>query len=520
MDVVDGQESLDVEVELEQESQSISIIEHDLPIKFVEFRNIRQWLKYLNPDVIPISRNTTKVDVLKIHMREKEKLKELMVRIPSRISLTYDLWTTCTTKGYICLTAHFIDTNWRLNSKILNFCHMPPPHIGHELSKKILDFLIDWGTKKKIFSWVVQEHLKSQLVLQNNGLLCDEDFFHVNCSTHVLNLIVKERQKVCSKALEKIRDSVIYVRGSESRMKKFKECIERVGGVDTSASLCLDVPTSLHFHDENYTYCPSVEEWKIGEKIYVFLLPFYETTNLILEESYHTSNFYFLQVSKIQCVILASLNDDDGVFEKYWEEYSVVPALGAVLNPRIKLSLLEYCYSKVDASTSESKLQKVKNKLYKLFKHYSFKEQNTTTTQGTPISNIVNEPKSSFSQLLFNLVCKIGKSQLEVYLEESNLDFSYHENLDVLHWWKDNNNRYPDLSLMASDLLSIPMTIVASKSAFSIGFIVLGKYRSRLLSKNANALICTHNWLLGFVNDNNLFNLNLVIYYYDNHLHV
>ena len=49
-------------------------------------------------------------------------------------------------------------------------------------------------------------------------------------------------------------------------------------------------------------------------------------------------------------------------FEKYWEEYSVVPALGAVLNPRIKLSLLEYCYSKVDASTSESKLEKVKKK--------------------------------------------------------------------------------------------------------------------------------------------------------------
>jgi len=28
--------------------------------------------------------------------------------------------------------------------------------------------------------------------------------------------------------------------------------------------------------------------------------------------------------------------------------------------------------------------------------------------------------------------CKIGKSQLDVYLEEPNLDFSYHENLDVL----------------------------------------------------------------------------------------
>ena len=56
-------------------------------------------------------------------------------------------------------------------------------------------------------------------------------------------------------------------------------------------------------------------------------------------------------------------------------KYSVVLALGAILDPHIKLSLLEYCYSKVDASTSESKLEKVKkkkkNKLYNLFEHYS-----------------------------------------------------------------------------------------------------------------------------------------------------
>ena len=100
-----------------------------------------------------------------------------------------------------------------------------------------------------------------------------------------------------------------YVRASESRMKKIKECIERVGGVDTPASLCLDVLTrwnstylmlnfaikyhrvfcSLHFHDEKYKYCPLAEEWIRGEKICVFLLPFYETTNLISGTSYPTS---------------------------------------------------------------------------------------------------------------------------------------------------------------------------------------------------------------------------------------
>ena len=50
---------------------------------------------------------------------------------------------------------------------------------------------------------IMQEHLKSQLVLQNNGLFCDGDFFHVCCPTHVLKLIVQEGLKLCSKALEK-----------------------------------------------------------------------------------------------------------------------------------------------------------------------------------------------------------------------------------------------------------------------------------------------------------------------------
>jgi len=43
-----------------------AIIAHDLPFKFVEFEKIRNWVKYLNPDAINISRNTTKADVMKI----------------------------------------------------------------------------------------------------------------------------------------------------------------------------------------------------------------------------------------------------------------------------------------------------------------------------------------------------------------------------------------------------------------------------------------------------------------------
>ena len=80
-------------------------------------------------------------DVINMYESEKKKLKQVLSRIPSRVCLTFDVWTSCTIEGYITLTAHFVDENWKLNSKILNFFHMPPPYTGLELCKVVLSFL-------------------------------------------------------------------------------------------------------------------------------------------------------------------------------------------------------------------------------------------------------------------------------------------------------------------------------------------------------------------------------------------
>ena len=65
----------------------------------------------------------------------------------------------------------------------------------------------------------------------------------MRCCAHILNLIVQEGLKVAKHALEKIRDSIKYVKTSKSRMIKFKRCIEKVGNIEASSGLCLDVPT-------------------------------------------------------------------------------------------------------------------------------------------------------------------------------------------------------------------------------------------------------------------------------------
>ncbi|RYQ99536.1 hypothetical protein Ahy_B07g087476 [Arachis hypogaea] len=117
------------------------VIDCDVPFSIVDNKKFRNWVKYISPTLGLITRNTLKEDVLKVYTRKKEKIKSILVGIPNRICLISDLWTSITTEGYLCLTAHFVDSTWKLQSKILSFCHMPPPHTGFELSSKIFELL-------------------------------------------------------------------------------------------------------------------------------------------------------------------------------------------------------------------------------------------------------------------------------------------------------------------------------------------------------------------------------------------
>ena len=92
------------------------------------------------------------------------------------------------------------------------------------------------------------------------------------------------------------------------------------------------------------------------------------------------------------------------------------------------------------------------------------------------------------------------------------MDMNFYLDLDVLEYWKSQHKRYPDLSIMASDVLSIPITSVASESAFSIGARILTKYRSSLHPDNVEALVCMRNWLKGYDLEGNLISLMIFLH--------
>ena len=85
-----------------------------------------------------------------------------------------------------------------------------------------------------------------------------------------------------------------------------------------------------------------------------------------------------------------------------------------------------------------------------------------------------------------------------MYLEEPRLNKKQNSKLEVLSWWKEHYNQFPELSLMARDLMSISITTIASESSFSTGKKILTPYRSCLLPKNVETTLCTKSWLYEF----------------------
>lgn len=167
---------------------------------------------------------------------------------------------------------------------------------------------------------------------------------------------------------------------------------------------------------------------------------------------------------------------------------------------------------KVDARTAESKVDVVKKNLKLLYEDYVAKLRTSSSTSSlnssatpTPQELLTESPlEDDLNYDLFELERSIQpgldnkKTNLEMYLEDPRLELRSFSETEVLDYWKDKGQRYGDLASLACDLLSIPITTVASESAFSIGGRVISPYRNRLLPKNVQALLCTRNWLRGF----------------------
>ncbi|XP_042963535.1 zinc finger BED domain-containing protein RICESLEEPER 1-like [Carya illinoinensis] len=248
----------------------------------------------------------------------------------------------------------------------------------------------------------------------------------------------------------------------------------------------------LELTDSNFKHCLSISEWEKVEKINTFLEAFYDVTCEFSGTKYPTANLYFLAVFMIYLTLKQhSESEDDYMrnmscqmlakFEKYWSEFNVLLAIAVILDPRYKLHFVDFSYTKLYGNGSLEFLN-VRTKMASLFMEYSSSSAPTSCTTTFERSSSRTESESSsgrwnrVNKQVFqefdsfgsnDLTAHMQKSQLELYLDEPR---TYRNaKIDILSFWKGNEFRYPDRAYMARDILSIPVSTVASESTFSVG---------------------------------------------------
>ena len=80
-------------------------------------------------------------------------------------------------------------------------------------------------------------------------------------------------------------------------------------------------------------------------------------------------------------------------------------------------------------------------------------------------------------------------SELSVCLDSDNVT-AYENDFDLLLWWRDHKLTYPILSIMARDIMSVPVSTISLESCFSLMGRIIEERRRRLLPKTVEMLAC------------------------------
>ncbi|KAL8488200.1 hypothetical protein ACS0TY_024473 [Phlomoides rotata] len=162
-------------------------------------------------------------------------------------------------------------------------------------------------------------------------------------------------------------------------------------------------------------------------------------------------------------------------FDKYWGECNLLMAIGAILDPRFKMRLIDFAfsqiYNEVDARTN---VMKVRDALYNLFFEYvevdharsrkgTILESSSTSTHSVSKGKLVSSGLMMYDQYLDTVeIHGPLKSELDVYLEEGVFrgqdgEVSVEE-FDALVWWRSQELKFNVLSKLARDVLAIPIS--------------------------------------------------------------
>ena len=134
-------------------------------------------------------------DCMNLYYEEKKKLKKAFRK--QRVCLTTNTWTSVQNLNYMCLTAHWIDNDWNMHKRILNFC-IVPNHKGVTIGKHIEKCLQEWRIDK-IFTITLDNASSNDTAIKYlkrktkdwKTTILDNEFLHMSYRAHIILFCVR-----------------------------------------------------------------------------------------------------------------------------------------------------------------------------------------------------------------------------------------------------------------------------------------------------------------------------------------
>lgn len=528
------------------------LVSNNLSFRLVESTEFRAFVKYLNEDAEMLLVKDHK-DIRKWVLRQYEGLKKntiipILKNAKTKIHISLDLWTSPNSIAILGITAQFINEQGELQSLVLALKEVEGEHSGENMSKYVMEVILDYSFEKNLGYFVMDNALDNDTLLTNISLSLRRDYklpydpihHRLRCQGHIINLAIKsflfvtdqeniEEDKeinvyvVTLKQIEewrkkgplgKLHNFVVWLAASTQRLHNFLDVSHnhRLPRDNSTRwnSWYMMLMTAWNLRDlidEFFNLYATADleqdrltdvEWATIRTIKEFLEKLSmatkacESAQATLDLVLPCTDFVlhcFEQAKKDyenNAIFAPMFNSGWAKMDKYFRlsDKSSANVAALVLHPSKKWRWIERHWHKDWVPTAKLAVNELWEKKYKPISTLS---ANTSTNTST------KKPPNAFLQWINDDVDEELADEYERYCAMAvilGIKQGY-------RWWLEETQqkRFPHLSKMALDILSIPAMSADPERLFSGAKITITDRRNRLGITTIQALECLKSWL-------------------------
>ncbi|KAJ9482200.1 hypothetical protein VN97_g11237 [Penicillium thymicola] len=485
---------------------------------------------------------------LSAQVKKQQQSTLEMLPANSKISIALDCWTSPFGQAFMAITGYFIDMNWVYREVLLGFKPLYGAHTGANMSGILLETLVDHNIQDRIFGLTTDNASNNKTLVDSlqQALPPEVKIIRTPCLAHVIQLSLNrlldrlkavplndttetkwtDRQSALAKAnaqtqnreishtLNKVRYLAVYIRASPQRRDAFtklqplEQGLMPIQDVRTRwNSTFLMLRRAKRLRDFFRTFCTDynckemaldTEEWRQIDYLLYITKPFFD---------------YTLALSKTRDVTAHLVLRIYNMLFEHLEKSITQLKRKRVLWKQQMLTSLEAGREKLDKYYAQT--DEVRGHIYTIStmlapdsrfqfflsddwdRHWrdtyrtSFREalvpyqERLASSQGPEGSSIEVRQSSSLHNLLSGHKprAKPAGDEITQYLDGDIADS------EPLAFWRDQQGRFPAITLLARDILSIPATGAGVERLFNTARDICHYRRGRMKSETIQELM-------------------------------